>query len=133
MNTSTPPSPDQQPVATPANSALAEQTVPNHGVPGKRAHTVEALELPRAEAERVGKFDYVGGAGIAGLAAGAAVGAAIGGPVGALVGGTVGTIAGVLSGEAADHTSHAESGVSPASSPINEGVRSTDDGGVKGL
>lgn len=85
----------------PVDPDIAEQAVPNHGVPSQDPEASAQVGLTADEAERESKSAFVGGGAVAGLAAGAAVGAAVGGPVGVLVGGMVGTIAGVMGGEAA--------------------------------
>ena len=85
----------------PVDPDIAEQAVPNHGVPSQDPEASAQVGLTQDEAERESKSAFVGGGAVAGLAAGAAVGAAVGGPVGVLVGGMVGTIAGVMGGEAA--------------------------------
>lgn len=87
--------------SNPADTDLAEQARPGHGIPSQDPDIAAQVPLKPEEAEREAQSVLAGGGMMVGAAAGAAIGTAVGGPVGALVGGTAGAVAGVLGAGAA--------------------------------
>lgn len=83
---------------TTADTDMAEQALPGHGIPSQDPDPAAQHALAPEEAERESKSALMGGGMMTGAAAGAAIGVAVGGPLGVFVGGTVGAVAGALGG-----------------------------------
>ena len=100
MNPST--TPASPPV--PADTDLAEQARPGHGVPSQDPNPSAQVQLDPQEAEREAQSVLTAGGLVAGAATGAAIGGVVGGPVGVVVGVSVGAVAGALGSAAAAAT-----------------------------
>lgn len=97
MNTSTASLP-----VNPADTDLAEQALPGHGIPSQDPDNAAQTPLAPDEASREAESVLTGGGLVAGAATGAVIGIAVGGPAGVLVGAAVGAVAGALGGAAAN-------------------------------
>ena len=99
--------------ATPADTDLAAQARPGHGIPSQDPSPAAQIPLEPEEAAREADSALMGGGVVAGAATGASIGVMVAGPVGVLVGATLGAVAGALGGAAAGATaSPEESGIS---------------------
>lgn len=108
MNTSTASLP-----VNPADTDLAEQALPGHGIPSQDPDNAAQIPLAPDEASREAESVLTGGGLVAGAATGAVIGIAVGGPAGVLVGATVGAVAGALGGAVANSAvGSADEGVS---------------------
>lgn len=90
-----------QTTTLPADTDLAEQAVPGHGIPSQDPDPKAQVLLQPEDAAREVRSTLAGGGAVAGVATGAAVGAVVAGPIGVLVGATLGAVAGALGGQAA--------------------------------
>jgi non-heme chloroperoxidase len=85
----------------PADTDLAEQARPGHGVPSQDPDPAAQDLLDPKEAAREAESVLTAGSLLAGAATGAAIGVVVGGPVGVVVGASLGAVAGALGSAAA--------------------------------
>lgn len=84
-----------------AESDLAEQARPGHGIPSQDPDPAAQFQRDPADAEREVQSMYRGGGAVAGVATGATIGAVVAGPAGLAVGAALGGVVGALCGAAA--------------------------------
>ena len=85
----------------PADTDLADQARPGHGIPSQDPSPAAQIPLEPEEAAREADSALMGGGVVAGAAAGGAVGAVVAGPVGVVVGAVAGAVAGAVTGAVA--------------------------------